>query len=427
MSYYNSIPNKFNRFLLLILTVSPFIAYLMLTYFGVDFNKLFSVLSYFGVALILIHGNKNNPIKFPTYLWFYLLFVLYVYFSTFFLLDRKFKMIYLTNNFIIAINTLFIIENLSINKKYYDYLFKISRNILGIAVLVILIQQAYDSNFFMNIRSTISLKEMNDATESRLDSIYSWVGEQSVGYCFVPIFLLVVEYFNKKKKKGKVLFWILLGIIFAVLTKARWIMLNTLFVFIMIVVTEKDKIKTIISYSILIPSILLFSYIVLNNVGINAEGIVKNRILESDKKMNNKSASTRLLAISVFNRLYWKNAVFGVGDLKYGMGAAGKHNYELSKALGGKSSQIHVGFLSLFYTYGAIGGLLFMLFTYYILKQMYQDSKKTKLWAPFFGVLGFFLANTTLVYLSFFEFGLIFAVMANKYFVKQVSQELKLS
>ncbi len=394
----------------------------MLSTIGMDFNKFFTVLSYVGVILILFFSNKTNPIKFPKYLWVYLLFVLYVYYSAFFQLNGKFKMIHLTNEMIGGFNMMFIVENISISKKYFELLIKISTKVLLIAIGVIIIQQVYSKNFFLrpdmvNIHSSIS------GTEDRLQSIYSWVGILSVGFGFIPVLIVVVEHLDRRKKK--IFLWIVFGLLYAMLTKGRWMMINAVLIFFLLIVNKKDKFKHILKYSFLIPLIAISLYFTLNAIGINVKSIIEERVLEKGERKGQNSAGTRLLAIKVFKKFYWKNAVFGVGDQKYGMGASGHHNYELSKALGGKSSQIHVGYLSLFYTYGAIGGMLYLSFLFLIIKRMYKEAKETTYWGPLLGVLGVVFANITLVYFSMLEIGIIFALLINKYYVNQ--KELKIA
>lgn len=425
MNYYNSIPNKYNRFILLILMVSPFIGYVLSVSVDVDFNKFFTLLTFIGVILILFFSSKNNPIKFPKYLFFYGLFIFYVYYSTFFQLDKKFKIIYIVHYFIGGFNILFIIENLSINKKHYTFLFNLSKKVLIVAVLVIFIQQIYSANFFVR---TDSIKVVTAGNRTRLYSIYTWTNAMSgVGLSFVPILLILLENLDKKKKSKLVIIWILTGIVFALLTRYRWVIVNTLLVFFVLLITERNKMQKISKYIIILPLILFLSYNVLNFAGINVKGIVEDRLLEKGKKKSHLSATTRILAFEVFNNLYWKNAVFGVGDMKYGIasGDKGRHNYELSKALGGSSSQIHVGYLSLFYLYGLIGGVLFLLFLFYCLKMLYKTAKRTKRWSPFFGLICFLLANFTLVNYSMLELGLIFSLVSSKYFTEQQNFHLK--
>ena len=364
MANYFSIPNKFNRLLLIILSIAPFAAYISLVYLNMDFLTTFTLLSYFGVFFVLFYSSKKNPIKFPKYLFFYLLFIIYIFYSTFYILDRDFKMKYLVSYRLIGgLNLLFIIENIIFSKKFFNKIIKISKVVLFIAIAVIIIQQTIDINFF--VRQDLVTEFASDSgNEDRLDSIYSWISLNSIGFSFVPIFLIIAEIFVKKKSKI-LLFWVVFGVSFALLTKARWVMVNILLVFLLLIVNKREKIKQSLKYILIVPFILIASFFVLSAVGMDVEGMVKERILESDKKdISQKSAGTRLLAFKVFNKLYWKNAVFGVGDIKYGMGGTDKHNYELERALAGRSSQIHVGYLSLFYIYGIIGA--FFIFSLFI-------------------------------------------------------------
>lgn len=401
--------------------LSPFIAYVSYEFMKIDFKTSFTVLTYLGTMLIILFSNKNNPIKFPKYLFFYLLFIFYVYYSEFFFLDRDFNFKYLVSNHLIgSFNLLFIVENISISKKYYNFLFKTSKIIIILAVLVIFIQQTFDLKFFVRHDLAAEMERIGD-NKSRLMSIYSYTGLLANGLSFVPIYLLIVEDLQLKNKRKKVFIWIIVGIFYAVLTKSRWILLNFFMVFFVLLLSNEYKIKSLLTYLVLVPIILLASYITLNIAGVNAEGILKERILESDKAdISQTSAGTRILAVQIFNNLYWKNSIFGVGDSKYGMGSndRSKWNYELRNALRGRSSQIHVGYLSLFYIFGLVGGIFFLAFLILLLKGLYEGAKMTHFWSPFFGVLGFAAANLTLVTYSFFEMGLIFAVLANKYFIQ---------
>ena len=384
---------------------------------NIDFTRIMQLLSYIGVILILVFRKSDNPIKFPSYLFFYLLFILYVFYSAFYQLDRTFKVSYLFSNRLIgAFNFMFIIENLKISKKHYELLIKISTRVLVIAVLVILIQQTINKNFFIR-KDLIEAGSAISGSKDRLNSIYSWIGTNVAGFGFVPVFIIIIEYLDKKKKK--ILGLIMIGVVFAVLTKARWIMVNTLLVFVLLFVNHKNKSLIFFKYLTIIPMILVVMFFALNSVGIDSKKIVEDRILESDKKdISKKSAGTRLLAIKVFNKLYWYNPIFGKGSIKYGMGGTGKQDYELKKALAGHSSQLHVGYLSVLYMYGILGASFFFIFLILLIRKLYKDAKKTGYWAPLLGALGFVLANVTLVTFNFFQMGLLLSLVVNTYYLR---------
>ena len=315
-----------------------------------------------------------------------------------------------------AFNFLFIIENVPVSKRQFKFMISVSWKILIAAVLVIIIQQVYDPSFAVNpnFRRLEFIKETSE-NKRVLVSIYSWIGELlTVGFSFAPILILIVEDLQKKNKKLFV--WILMGIVFALLSKARWIMLNTILVFVILIIPYRNKFNQFIKYLILLPVIFLFSFFVLDKVGIDVKGIVFERILESDKKLSEKSAGTRILAFEAFNRFFWDQPFFGKGSIKYGLGGTGEQDYNLRSFLGGRSAQIHVGYLSLLYMYGLVGGSLFLIALYLLLSRLYKNAKLTGTWAPFLGFLGVVLANLTLVMFSFYEMGLIVVLAADKYY-----------
>jgi len=415
----NNIAQKYNRYLLLGFVFAPFIAYFTLKFLNMNFNRIMQVFSYLGVFLLLIYRSNSSTIKFPRYLVFYLLFIFYIFFSDFYLLNRGFKITFLFSNFLIGgFNMMFIIENLVIPKKYYRDLIKISKGVLLVAFLVIIVQQIFNKNFFVNTKY-IDILSVTTSSKDRLPSIYSWVSGVTIGFGFVPLFILIIEDLDKRKRK--VLFLIILGIIFSFLSRARWIMVNTLLVFLILFINHKDRNLRFIKYSVIIPVLFGISFFALVLSGVKMDKIISDRILESDKSnISQKSAGTRILAFYAFNRFFWDNPILGRGNVKYGMGATGENNYELGSFLRGRSSQMHVGYLALLYRYGLIGGFFFLSFLFLLLKKLYKNAKITGIWAPFLGILGFALANFTLVYFPLFQMGLILVLVANEYYVSRV-------
>ncbi len=417
----NSIAQKYNRILILIFAVAPFVAFFTVKFLNMDFNRMMQLMSYIGVFLLLILRNNKTPIKFPKYLFFYLLFIVYVFYSDLYRLNREFKVMYLFSNFLIGgFNMMFIIENLHFSKEYYRKIISVSKIIFLIAIIVIFIQQVVESSFFVNSNlSAIRFVTEVDENKSRLVSIYSWIGGLIVvGFASVPIYLLIVE---ERIKSKYILFWVISGFIFAFLTKARWIMINTLLVFIILFIHNKSKMRFYMRYIIVLPTIIILTSIILEYSGVQISDIIKERILESDKRdISQKSAGTRILAFLAFNRLFWDQPVFGVGSIKYGMGGAGKQDYKLRSFLQGRSSQMHVGYVSLLYMYGSIGGGIFLIFLFLLLKKLYQNAKLSGMWAPFLGIFGFAVANLTLVSFSIFQMGFVIVLATDKYYYQNL-------
>ncbi len=419
----NTFVQKYNRFLILVFSVAPFVAFFTVKFLNIDFNRIMQLMSFVGVFLVFVFRDRNKKIRFPKYLLFYLFFVFYVFYSNLIQLNREFKLMYLFSNpYIGGFNMMFIIENLMIPKRFFIKIIEISKVILILAIFVIIIQQVVDSTFFVN-QNISALRFVTDQgiDKNRLVSIYSWIGGFiKVGFAFVPLYLIIVESSIKKKK---VFIWIIAGFMFAFLSKARWIMLNTLLVLVLTYMNQKIKAGFFLRYTIILPVIILMSFISLEFIGVNVSGIVKERILESDKaNISQTSAGTRILAIKAFNELYWEHPIFGVGNIKYGMGGTGKNDYKLRSVLKGRSSQIHVGYIKLLYIYGVFGASFFIIFLFLLLKRLYIHAKLTNYWASFLGFLGLVIANFTLVTFSVFEMGLILALFVDVYHKKNYEQ-----
>ncbi len=407
--------------LLMLITFGPFVAYVLLEHLKTDYRTLLQLLSYVGVVFILIFKRRENLV-FPWYLVLYLFFTIWEFYVDLHLLERKFRLIYLFKNPLIGgLNFAFIIENLPLKSKYYQKILKYSRYILISAVILIVLQQALNANLFMaptveDDKDTI-LKSDND---NRLYSIYSWIGTGGMlatGLGFVPIFLIVLEEIDKRN--GKIFIWLLMGLAFAFLTKGRWIMVNTILVFFLIFINHRDRFMRFMKLLIIIPAVVFISSTALKSVGIDLMGIVNDRILEKNKKF--KVASTRLLAFKTFNLLFWDKPFIGHGDWKYGGGmeGTGYQRYNMVRITKGRSSQIHVGYLSLLYRYGIIGAVFFLGFLFLLLRRMYNNVKITGMWSPFLGVLGFALANLTLVSFVIFETGILIALIADRYYMQR--------
>ena len=118
-----------------------------------DFLRIAQLFSFLGVFLIVFLKRKEDHLKFPKYLFFYLLFIFYDFFSTTYLLDRKFEFGWLfANRMIGAFNLMFIIENIKISDKHFQKLLSISKITLIIALAVIMVQQVVDPEFFVHYK-----------------------------------------------------------------------------------------------------------------------------------------------------------------------------------------------------------------------------------------------------------------------------------
>jgi hypothetical protein len=142
------------------------------------------------------------------------------------------------------------------------------------------------------------------------------------------------------------------------------------------------------------------------------------RILEEDSGGFGYGASeSRIFSFFVFAELFPEHPFLGKGEFHTFELASG--DPELQSALINKSSQLHVGYLSLLYYYGIFGGILYFLFIYYLMKDFYIVAKKASRWGPFFVFVGFLFINFTLVYLPLYDVGLILAFVFHNYYKKE--------
>jgi len=144
-------------------------------------------------------------------------------------------------------------------------------------------------------------------------------------------------------------------------------------------------------------------------IGIDVNNLLAQRILETNKGgFIGGSASTRILAFEVFFKLFPNDPIFGVGS---------QITSDLLKELAGRSSQLHVGYLSLLYYFGIIGGVLYLGFIYYFTKSLYRNAKIHGYYSPFYSWIGFLLANLTLNYIIPFECGILIVLLLDKYYL----------
>lgn len=93
--------------------------------------------------------------------------------------------------------------------------------------------------------------------------------------------------------------------------------------------------------------------------------------------------------------------------------------------LAGQSSQIHVGYLKLFYYYGLVGGILYLAFLSSLLVRLWKRAKNSGYWGGFFAVLALSIANLTLFELSLFYYGLLLAIIfANHFHLQESNRSL---
>jgi hypothetical protein len=418
---------KFTSFVIYLLGFSTIVGVFCFGFLNVSY--IFFMIAVFAMATLVIFMDPisfKTKFSFPKYALFFALFAIYTVISDVQIAGQPITLKYLySNEYLGCLFALFVIENYrNYNPKILNALHYVLIITIIVAVIVILVQQTFDESFFVSKERLKSESFRLDYDAFRLPSIFSWTSNLDIGLVFVPILSLVIG--NILYKRGKSApFFLLLGAIVVFLSRNRWIMLNYFLLFFMYLTYSKVSIKNYLKYVIVIVMTLVISLSFLNIANIPVGDIIDNRILEkSSGGLSAGSAGSRIVAVQVFAKLFPEHMVFGKGMLHRFEGES--KDYELVRQLHDRSSQIHVGYLSLLYYYGILGGLLYLTFIVLIIRKLYRDAKITSQWGPFFGFLGFIFANLTLVSLAFFNAGLLLCLFFNQVYLNRQKHLLEL-
>lgn len=237
-------------------------------------------------------------------------------------------------------------------------------------------------------------------------SIFSYIGGLSVGIDTIAIFSILVAWRPINRVKNGVL--TLSAAIVSFLSSGRWIILNFFVVASQIIWTSKNKLTNLLYFILLSTVVIIIIAFVAKFMGLDVEQYVWGRLMD-------EGASTRVLAFQVFFEVFPDNPIFGTG---------GVDTEKMLRLLGGNSSQIHVGFLKLFYYYGLIGGIIYLSFMVVFLQRLQKMAKCSGYWGGFFAILAFFVANLTLFELSLFFYGPLLAIIfANHFYFNKMEDK----
>lgn len=234
-------------------------------------------------------------------------------------------------------------------------------------------------------------------------SIFSYINVISVGIDAMAIFSILVTWrpINLVNRGVVTISAAIVGF----LSSSRWIILGFFVVASQILWTSKNKLTNLLYFVTGSAVLLMIIGLFANFIGLDVEQYISERLLS-------KSALTRLLAFEVFFEVFPDNPIFGTG---------GVDTEKMVRLLGGRSSQIHVGFLKLFYYYGLIGGLLYLSFMVAFLIRLRKMARYSGYWGGFFAILAFFIANLTLFELSLFYYGPLLAIIfANHFYFTKI-------
>lgn len=400
--------NKIANNLLYLLALSPLLNVGVVGYLGITVIYVIASLCYLVLLLIVVEKQK---ILFPNYLKAFFLFTLYITLLNLIKTEYIFTIRYWYNFspmgfFIIAL----LIENTNITDQTIRRALQVAKATILIAFVVMIVQILVNPMFLFNTK-IIETSFDQIIWNERLTGIFSWTSQLSPGLDFIPLLVVVISSYSGTSR-NKVFSWLILGLIFSFFTRSRWVVVNYLALYSIFALQFRNMISKNVFYILAVVIVAFSTLTLFESYGVNVTDTIMNRFFEQDAGgLSKGGSSSRILAFEVFSKLFPKDPIWGVGLVL---------NDELIAELGGRSSQIHVGYLALFYHYGIIGGFIYMTFLISLIRKLYLIGRKTNNWGAFLGWICFLLANFTLFYVGPYQMGLLVCLVFNKFYEQKL-------
>lgn len=391
-----------------ILFLSPFLAVLIYNSLNIRYYGVFGAIS----TLYLLYFASKTPIKLRYYHVTLILLCSYYAFWAFFngkiQEDGIVKFFFDFSSFH-TLMALLIIDNYNFSASEISKFNKYIKLII-IASLTISIIQVYTPGFFIAKNLSVGIVS-NISYEARRTGVFGYLDSNGLGISFIALYSIFISYqIRNKGFSNKFLwFWGSIGGLIAFLSNARYVMLVFIIVFSQVFITygSELKLKRIFFNPKLVLSLTIISAFIgfgLNQLGYDLRAFFENRIGSS-------SSDSRLIAIELFKKHFPDNPIFGTGV---------RVTDNLYFDLAGRSSQLHVGYLSHLFEFGVIGSFLLFMFWGQILKTFYKTAKNHAFWGSFFGFLALLISNLTLVHYNIINFGLLTLFIFNRYFESRI-------
>jgi|GEM_PF-2513141 len=405
---------------LIFLSVYPIAAYAIRHGLNMDPDYVLGFTGYLLLAKFLFDKFRSGEtIRIPHYLAIFGVFVVYTILTAIFVsgqfIETGAVKYFYSDPFIRSFAMLLLVENVEFSSKALKKVIAILPIMLLIAVAVSIIQ--VKDPLFFRYQTFGEFESVSDdrvlyhleTTDETIDdskvrmlagyrlSIYSWINELAVGIDSLAIFSILLGLGAMGKKRRGVL-WLASAFI-SFLSSSRWIILNFFIVSFQVVLKQKNIILNGLKYLVLLAGLVFLIASSASLVGVDIQSFVHNRLMD-------KGAHTRIYAFEVFSKVFPSHPIFGTG---------GADTPEMLRLIAGKTSQIHVGYLKLFYYYGLIGGLIYLLFLATFLYDLLLRARRSAYYGSFFAILALVIANTTLVELDPFYHGIILAIIFSRH------------
>ncbi|MEN8907988.1 MAG: O-antigen ligase family protein [Clostridiales bacterium] len=303
--------------------------------------------------------------------------------------------------------SIFFILLIIYNSRFNDRFINRSITIFKITIIVsaiVSILQVYNKSFLVPQESNefFSSKILENIYLFRRPSIFGFIDSNALGLAFMPLVALLIAYMLKNKKKGYLLYLILAGLV-ALLSNSRYVIIGFIIITFQIFIYQKVNIKGLLKYLAITIIIAILGFRILKTLGYDLNDWFSARLFAEGAV----TETTRYKALATFLEFFPNNYLLGTGVMT-------KEVIKASNAIG--SSHIHVGYLSHLVMYGVVGCVFLYGFWSLLLKRFYRTAKKTNYWGAFFAFLIFLFSFATMSQPSIFFYGLIFALVFDKYY-----------
>ncbi len=409
-----------NLIFIFVLAFYPFIAYAVRDKLDMEPDYVLGFLCFAFLGKILVEKYlTDESIRLPHYLSIFGIFTGYTILTSIFVSDNfeeegAVKYFY-SDPYVRSFVALLVVENIQFSTEQLKKVALVLSAMLVIASGVA-VAQISDPFFFLyqpvgewTGQNTERIIEMLDENPELIDgdkdrmlagyrmSIYSWINNLSVGMDGLAIFSILLGW-DAYHKRNKIIIGLATAL-FAFLSSARWILLNFFVIAFQTIIRQKNWVLSLIKYSLLAVGLIFLTGYAASFAGVDIEAFIEKRLLD-------KGANTRLYAFEVFGKVFPDQPIFGTGAAD---------TEEMLRLIKGKTSQIHVGWLKLFYYYGLVGGIIYLIFVAALLYHMWEKARLSKYYGSFFAILAFVVANCTLVELDLFYHGLFLAIIFSRH------------
>lgn len=358
--------------------------------------------------ILLLFLVTQKKIHIPSYIYPLILFA--VYYSVWDFFNGRFEQfgmikLLFKNYPLHIVAVLLIIENIKFDKIFIKNILNGLSILLVLSFIFTLIQVFIDPNYFTT-EAANSFELSSFSYQIRNTAIWGYLSPLDVGLSFLPILAIILGYTKSNKLIFKFFIFLTIGTVVAILTNSRWILVNMLIIFFPLIFTLKGKkIKTALITVLSLIVVIVTINNIFNFLGFDFTTYLEGRIL-------NKSSQSRFLAIELFEEFFPRKPIFGTGV---------RVETELNRALAGRSSQIHVGYLSNLYEFGIVGSTFLFLFWFMLFRSLYKNAKVHKQNFLIYGFACFLLANLTLVEYSIFHIGLLYIIIFDRFYFNNIS------